>query len=149
MMGIWLVASCIAALTCNLLFFGTLPVRAGEEGSSEQLLESDEQGALEVSVDEAAEGVVDGRFDVILDVRQPEEYEDMHISGAVLMPLNTLREEAKTKLGDPNVSILTYCAIGGRSLEATKILRDIGFADVVSLRGGIIAWKEKGHPVSD
>ena len=144
-----LVASCIMALTCNLLVFGVLPVYADETDPSETPSPpSSMQEVQEVSADEAAKGMVGGRFDIILDVRQPEEYEQMHIPGAVLIPLDDLKEEAREKLKDRAKSILIYCALGGRSLEATKILSNMGFTNVTNLRGGIIAWKKEGYPVA-
>ncbi|OHB95909.1 MAG: hypothetical protein A3I59_04680 [Planctomycetes bacterium RIFCSPLOWO2_02_FULL_50_16] len=103
---------------------------------------------LEISADEAAERVVNGRFDVILDVRQPEEYKLLHIPGAVPMPLNTLKGEAQEKLNNPAASILVYCSVGGRSLEAVKILKDMGYPNAISLEGGMAAWDEKGYPVA-
>ncbi len=135
------------ALISSLLIFGTFFICIDGVSSYGQLLAGDDLEALEISVDEAAEMVVDGRFDVILDVRQPEEYEQIHIPGALLIPLNTLEEKAKEKLSDPNTAILTHCRSGRRSLKATKILREMGYTNVVSLKGGIIAWKEKGYPV--
>jgi rhodanese-related sulfurtransferase len=102
----------------------------------------------EVTADEAAEGIVNGHFDVVLDVRRPEEYEQTHIPGAVLIPLDKLREDAREKLGDPATPTLVYCAVGGRSLEAVKILSKMGFKNVVNLRGGIRAWEKEGYPVA-
>ncbi len=147
-----LVASCIMALMCNLLVFGVLPVHADETDPSETPSPpssmQEVQKVQEVSADEAAKGIVGGRFDVILDVRQPEEYEQMHIPGAVLISLDDLKEEAREELKGPAKSILVYCALGGRSLEATKILSDMGFTNVTNLRGGIMAWKKEGYPVA-
>ncbi len=131
-----LLVSCGAVIIINLLFVGILPVGVCET-----------QEVLEISVDEAAKAMVDGQFDVILDVREPQEYNLMHIPGAVLVPLNTLKEETQKKLGDPDSSILAYCSIGGRSLEATKILQNMGYTNVINLKGGIVEWKEKGYPV--
>ncbi len=131
-----LLVSCGAIIIINLLFVGTLPVGVCET-----------QEVTEISVEEAAKAMVAGQFDVFLDVRQPQEYNLMHIPGAILIPLNTLKEETQEKLGDPDSSILVYCSIGGRSLEATKILKNLGYTKVVNLRGGIIEWKKKGYPV--
>jgi len=124
-------------LICNLILFGILPISADAD-----------QEMLEISADEAAERVVNGRFDVILDVRQPEEYKLLHIPGAVPMPLNTLKGEAQEKLNNPAASILVYCSVGGRSLEAVKILKDMGYPNAISLEGGMAAWDEKGYPVA-
>ena len=98
--------------------------------------------------EEGGERFVNGRFDVILDVRQPEEYKLLHIPGAVPMPLNTLKEGVREKLSNPAASILAYCSVGSRSLEAVKILKDMSYPNAVSLEGGIAAWDEKGYPVA-
>lgn len=131
----------VALIYCAFLVY------TAELGPSRQLLASDALEAQEISVDEAAEGIVEGKFDIILDVRQPEEYEKMHILGALLIPLNALEEKARSKLSDLNIPILTYCRSGRRSTEAAEILRGMGYTNVVSIKGGITAWKEKGYPV--
>jgi rhodanese-related sulfurtransferase len=136
-MGKKLAMFCGVVLICNLLLFGILPISTDAD-----------QEVLEIPADEAAERVVNGRFDVILDVRQSEEYKLLHIPGAVPMPLNTLKEGVREKLSNPAASILIYCSVGGRSLEAVKILKDMGYPNAVSLEGGIAAWDEKSYPVA-
>ncbi len=144
-----LVASCLVALMCNLLVFGVLPVLADEADSPGTQSPVSNMGKVqEVTADEAAAGIVNGHFDVVLDVRRPEEYEQTHIPGAVLVPLDKLREDAREKLGNLATPVLVYCAVGGRSLEAVKILSKMGFTNVVNLRGGIMAWKKEGYPVA-
>lgn len=144
-----LVASCLVAIMFNLLVSGVLPVLADEADSPGVQPPASHMGKVqEVTADEAAEGMVKGHFDVVLDVRRPEEYEQTHIPGAVLIPLGKLREDAREELGNPATPILVYCAVGGRSLEAVKILGKMGFKNVVNLRGGIMAWKKEGYPVA-
>lgn len=144
-----LVASCLITMMCNLLVLGGLSVLADEEDPSETPPPvSSMQKVQEVTADEAAAGIVNGHFDIVLDVRRPEEYGQTHIPGAVLIPLDKLREEARGKLGNSATPILVYCAVGGRSLEAVKILSKMGFKNVVNLRGGIMAWKKEGYPVA-
>src|SRR5690348_3199470 len=75
---------------------------------------------------------------VVVDVREPHEYEIAHIDGAVLMPLGELPD----RLGelDGHREIVTHCHHGSRSLKALEILKAAGFSKVRSLRGGIDAW---------
>ena len=75
---------------------------------------------------------------VVVDVREPHEYEIAHIDGAVLMPLGELPD----RLGelDGHHEIVTHCHHGARSLKALEILKAAGFSKVRSLRGGIDAW---------
>ncbi|MGE0614179.1 MAG: rhodanese-like domain-containing protein [Bacteriovoracia bacterium] len=76
----------------------------------------------------------------LVDVRQPEEFEEVHIDGARLIPLGELAERATELSKDQN--IVLYCAKGVRSLEALMTLRTLGFPKLRSLDGGIAAWLE-------
>src|SRR6266566_2731721 len=81
---------------------------------------------------------------VVVDVREPHEYEIAHIDGAVLMPLAELPD----RLGelDGHHEIVTHCHHGARSLKALEILKAAGFSKVRSLRGGIDAWAVNVDP---
>jgi molybdopterin/thiamine biosynthesis adenylyltransferase/rhodanese-related sulfurtransferase/molybdopterin converting factor small subunit len=81
---------------------------------------------------------------LVLDVREPHEYEIAHIEGAVLVPLGELPD----RLGelDGHREIVTHCHHGARSLKALEILKAAGFAKVRSLRGGIDAWAVNVDP---
>lgn len=76
---------------------------------------------------------------LLLDVRQPAEYELAHLPGAKLIPLGQL-EEALPDL-NPEQPVLTYCAVGGRSRVAAQLLTERGFREVYNLQGGIKAWQ--------
>jgi molybdopterin/thiamine biosynthesis adenylyltransferase/rhodanese-related sulfurtransferase/molybdopterin converting factor small subunit len=81
---------------------------------------------------------------LVIDVREPHEYEIAHIDGAVLIPLS----ELPTRLGelDGHREIVTHCHHGARSLKALEILKGAGFGKVRSLRGGIDAWAVNVDP---
>lgn len=140
-MGRYLAISYTTLLICCAVLL------SGEGLSPRTQLFADNEGVAEISVDEAAEGIVEGRFEIILDVRTSEEYEKVHILGALNIPLDALKEKAKLKLSDPAAPIITYCRSGRRSAEAARLLKELGYINVVSIKGGIIAWKEKGYPV--
>jgi rhodanese-related sulfurtransferase len=76
---------------------------------------------------------------VLLDVRTPEEYAEGRIPGSLLIPLQTLKEEAPLQLTDKEAPIFVYCRSGNRSLEAARILVELGYTQVYDL-GGIIDW---------
>ena len=78
---------------------------------------------------------------ILLDVRQPEEYEAEHLPGAKLIPLADLG--ARISELDANKPTIVYCAIGGRSRVASQFLAGKGFAEVYNLSGGIKAWKSE------
>lgn len=77
----------------------------------------------------------------ILDVRERHEFngELGHIEGAVLVPLGELA--ARTDDLDTNKPIVTVCRAGGRSVQATVLLRRKGISAAASLRGGMLAWR--------
>jgi molybdopterin/thiamine biosynthesis adenylyltransferase/rhodanese-related sulfurtransferase len=86
-----------------------------------------------------------GRDDVLLlDVREPQEFEICRIDGALLLPLGTL--PATLGALDDRAAIVTYCHKGVRSLKALEVLQSAGFANVRSLRGGIDAWSRAVDP---
>lgn len=74
---------------------------------------------------------------ILLDVREPSEYEICSIGGK-LVPLNTLQSRLNEL--DKNKPIVVHCKLGGRSRKACEILEANGFKNVSNLSGGIIAW---------
>jgi len=85
-----------------------------------------------------------GKAILMLDVREPYEWNIAHINGARQIPLG----ELSRRLGelDAATSIVTYCHHGARSLQALDILRAGGFSNVRSLAGGIDAWAREVEP---
>ena len=75
---------------------------------------------------------------VVVDVREPHEYEIAHIEGTKLIPLGELPSRL-TEL-DGHAEIVTHCHHGVRSMKALEILKGAGFSKVRSLKGGIDAW---------
>jgi rhodanese-related sulfurtransferase/rubrerythrin len=78
---------------------------------------------------------------LLLDVRQPEEYEAEHLPGAKLIPLAELGSRLSEL--DPEKPVIVYCAIGGRSRVAAQVLAGKGFKEVFNLSGGIKAWNSQ------
>jgi rhodanese-related sulfurtransferase/SAM-dependent methyltransferase len=81
---------------------------------------------------------------VIIDVRQPAEYDHEHIAGAVSLPLETLTPEQLP----PGTMALFYCGAGKRSCSAAQRLMDMGCGDVAVVEGGIAGWKAAGLPTA-
>lgn len=81
----------------------------------------------------------------LIDVREKEEYDEEHIAGSILIPMNTLTEE---RLEEEKITrkdeIVMYCRSGSRSSFTCRRMEMLGFKKVKSLDGGILAWKEKG-----
>jgi glyoxylase-like metal-dependent hydrolase (beta-lactamase superfamily II)/rhodanese-related sulfurtransferase len=82
---------------------------------------------------------------VVLDVREPEEYDHGHVPGAINLPQADLAGRLDEVPRDRPV--LTICQGGYRSLRAAQFLKQMGYERVVSVRGGTAAWREAGKPV--
>lgn len=81
---------------------------------------------------------------VVIDVRDPDEYEAGHVPGAVLVPLSEVPERRGEIPTEGEV--LVICKSGGRSRRAAEFLREHG-VDAVNVAGGTVAWTEAGHPL--
>jgi rhodanese-related sulfurtransferase len=101
-------------------------------------------GSVPLEVDLAEFAAAHAAGAVVLDVRNPDEYQLGHVPGAVLIPLDQLvdrQEEIPT--GDP---LYVICAVGGRSLTATRALVEAGY-EARSVAGGTNGWIERGGQV--
>lgn len=85
---------------------------------------------------------------VVLDVREPDEWQAGHIDGAVHVPLAQVPQQVATDPGPltPDIRILVVCKVGGRSAQATAWLNQHGF-DAVNLDGGMLAWERASRPM--
>ncbi|MBQ6797559.1 MAG: rhodanese-like domain-containing protein [Clostridia bacterium] len=88
---------------------------------------------------EKAKQLIDSGDCIILDVRTPEEYNEGHIPGAVLIPDYDIKTKAEQILTDKNALILVYCRSGRRSKNAARELAALGYTNVKEF-GGIIDW---------
>ena len=95
---------------------------------------------------------------VLIDVREPAEFDTGHIASAVNIPRGVLEFQvdahpAVANVSDPALShktqpIVVYCRTGGRSALAALNLQRMGFTDVRSIAGGITDWANAGLPVT-
>ncbi len=82
---------------------------------------------------------------VVLDVREPDEYEQGALPGAVHIPRGHLESQVEGKVADHDAHIVVYCAGGTRSAFAADTLTQLGYGDVVSMAGGFNKWKDEGR----
>jgi len=78
---------------------------------------------------------------VLVDVREPYEYQICNIEGSTLIPLGEL--DSRTDELNPEDEIVVHCHHGGRSMTAATLLKEKGFKNVLNLKGGIDEWAEK------
>jgi molybdopterin/thiamine biosynthesis adenylyltransferase/rhodanese-related sulfurtransferase len=82
---------------------------------------------------------------VFLDVREPDEFEQGAIPGAVFIPRGHLEAQVESRIPDRDAKVVVFCAGGVRSAFAAKTLGELGYGDVVSMNGGFNAWKDQGR----
>ena len=100
--------------------------------------------ALEIMPVELQKQIDAGKAPIILDVREPQEYQINKIAGSTLIPLGELPQRYQEL--DPDKEIVTQCKMGQRSAKAADFLRTVGFTKVKNLRGGILAWIDQVDP---
>src|SRR5262249_27353583 len=99
---------------------------------------------LEISASDAAALLRESKTR-LLDVREPWEYATAHVQPSFLMPMGDVPARAHQEL-DPDEHITVLCHHGQRSLNVAAWLRNQGFENVQSLRGGIDAWSNQIDP---
>lgn len=97
--------------------------------------------ASEVDIDTFAEALAGGAAAV--DVREPDEYAEAHVPGAILIPLGQLGQRVHELPSDRPLYII--CASGGRSLRAATALQNQAGIEAISVRGGTRQWIESGR----
>jgi sulfur-carrier protein adenylyltransferase/sulfurtransferase len=95
---------------------------------------------------ETAAGELGRTGTVILDVREPDEYEQGALPGAVHIPRGHLESQVEGRITDHDAHVVVYCAGGTRSAFAADTLGQLGYSDVVSVVGGFNKWKDEGRP---
>lgn len=102
------------------------------------------KSATEISALELKARLDRGDKLVIVDVREPHEYQINRIPGSVLIPLGEIpRRYAEL---DQDAELVMQCKMGGRSAKAADYLRTVGFKKVLNLTGGILDWVDKVDP---
>ena len=97
----------------------------------------------EISVSELTTLVENGSL--VIDVREPDEYESGHIPGAILVPLSTVLSNTSEFQSDETVYVV--CRSGGRSMQACEILHEAGITNVANVAGGTMGWIALGNEI--
>jgi rhodanese-related sulfurtransferase len=121
-----------------------------------EMVQEARSSVQEVSVQDAHEGLRSGEVHMLIDVREPWEWDKGHISDAVSIPrgLLELRADPESPVTNPELSgdkdarLVVYCtkAPSARSMLAAQTLGRMGFSNVAALRGGLEEWQAEGLP---
>jgi len=102
---------------------------------------------LQISVEEAKELLASDSRTIPVDIRGSREIYLGYIRGARFVALGLIEGESNKLSGDRNVPIIVYCAVGDRSIVAAQKLREMGFSNARSLKGGYDAWLGAGGEI--
>ena len=108
-----------------------------------ELLKQTKSEIKEVSTVEAERLLLEGW--VLLDVREPDEYEQGAINGSVHIPRGNLEASIESRVPDKETKVIAMCAGGARSAFAAKTLSELDYVNVVSMDGGFNRWKDESR----
>jgi adenylyltransferase/sulfurtransferase len=83
---------------------------------------------------------------VLIDVREPNEFEIVSIDGAMLIPKGEFLDGSALERLPSDKQIVLHCKVGGRSAEALAVVKGAGFSDAIHVGGGITAWVHQIEP---
>jgi sulfur-carrier protein adenylyltransferase/sulfurtransferase len=107
------------------------------------LLSAAKSSITEVSTDAAAAHIAAGY--TVLDVREPDEYAEGALAGAIHIPRGHLEAQIENRISDKATPVVVYCAGGVRSAFAAKTMQELGYQTVESMDGGFGRWKDEGR----
>ena len=113
--------------------------------SFRDLLSQAKASITEIDTNEAQRRITAGGV-VVLDVREPDEFEQGALAGVLHIPRGHLEAQIEGRITDKSAPVIVYCAGGVRSAFAAKTLAELGYTDVVSMDGGFGRWKDEGKP---
>ena len=113
--------------------------------SFRDLLASAKSRITEIDTAAAADKLSAGGVS-LLDVREPDEYDQGAIPGSLHIPRGHLEAQVEAKLTDKSQPVVVYCAGGVRSAFAADTLQALGYSNVLSMAGGFGKWKDEGRP---
>ncbi|HEX2427474.1 MAG TPA: molybdopterin-synthase adenylyltransferase MoeB [Gaiellaceae bacterium] len=102
----------------------------------------------EVSTIEAHERLESSDDSLFVDVREPDEWDEGHIPGAIYTGRGRLEQRIEGLVPDKGRPLVVYCSAGSRSAFAAKALEELGYENVVNLAGGFSDWKRNGFEVT-
>src|SRR5256885_16498140 len=125
--------------------------------SASQIVAEARKTIPEITLAQAREELDQGQAGLLLDVREPAEWEKGHIPGTLLAPRGMLEwyADPTTPYAKPELTtkrdarIIIACASGGRSMLAAQALKKMGYTDVVSIGGGFNEWSKQGFPIEE
>jgi rhodanese-related sulfurtransferase len=111
-----------------------------------QICEEARKKVKEVTVEEVLRKLSDGEKFNFVDVREDNEWNEGRAKGAKHIGKGIIERDIETLIPDKKAQIVLYCGGGYRSALAAEVLQRMGYKNVLSMAGGIKAWREKNYP---
>jgi adenylyltransferase/sulfurtransferase len=102
----------------------------------------------EISTIDAHERLEASDGSIFVDVREPDEWDEGHVPGAVYTGRGRLEQRIEGLVPDKSTPLLVYCSAGSRSAFAAKVLEELGYLNVVNVAGGFSEWKRNGFEIT-
>jgi sulfur-carrier protein adenylyltransferase/sulfurtransferase len=113
-----------------------------------ELLEQVRSEVDEISTIDAHERLASSDGSLFVDVREPDEWDEGHIPGAIYTGRGRMEQRIEGLVPDKSRRLVVYCSAGSRSAFAAKTLEELGYLNVVNLAGGFSDWKRNGFEVT-
>jgi len=115
--------------------------------TAHDMVEAAKVHVREVPLDQSDDAIK--KADLLIDVREADEFHDGHIPGAVNIPRGILEFKLTNDpaLVDRGLNLVIYCKNSGRSALSAKAMKEMGYIHVQSIAGGIEAWQEAGKSI--
>ncbi|EHK2326881.1 rhodanese-like domain-containing protein [Clostridium perfringens] len=111
------------------------------QSSSNSSSETSSQSvSKDISIEESKKLINEGNVNLILDVRNEDEFAKGHLKNAIQIPVKELKENLSDIEKFKDELVLVYCRSGKRSAEAVDILKENGFKNLVHMKDGISKW---------
>jgi rhodanese-related sulfurtransferase len=112
-----------------------------------QIVEDAKKRVLERTVEEVRAMLDRDEQLVFVDVREDSEWAKDHIPGAIHLGKGVIERDVEARFPDTEAPLVLYCGGGYRSALAADNLQKMGYTNVISMDGGIRAWREQGYPL--
>lgn len=100
----------------------------------------------ELSVDQVKAKIDNGESFILVDVREDDEWRAGRAKGAIHLGKGVIERDIETVIPDKNTPVILYCGGGFRSALAADMIQKMGYQNVISMDGGIKAWRLRGLP---
>src|SRR5262245_23539353 len=113
-----------------------------------QLVGDAKSRVRETTVDEVKARLDRGEKPTLIDVREESEFAKDHLPGAIHLGKGVIERDIEARVPELDTVLVLYCGGGFRSALAADNLQKMGYANVISMDGGVRGWREKNYPMT-